>query len=136
MKVNFLLADEVRPEMGGKNTVLGLYADGTIVLENGEPPKGDIPEGLPEGVERLAFLINTSELPEGVHHFKGQITDPSGNPHGPEISFGESTIEEGASRTIVVEAKPFLLQGIGTYHFNFYVDDVLVPLPFKVVKRT
>lgn len=133
MKINFLIADEIRPEMGGKQTVLGLYADGIIML--GTPPQLDTsaPEA-PEGIERLAFLMNISDVPEGKHKYKGQIIDPSGNPHGPEISFGEEETPKGKSRTIVVETKPFLIKGKGTYHFNLYFDDVLYSFPFGLIE--
>lgn len=134
MKINFFLADEFRPEIAGKQTVLGLYADNTILLEH--QAQLETPElKLPSGIDRLAFLVNISDAPEGLHSLKAQIIGPSGIPHGPEVPFGESEILKGTSRAIILEAKPFLIQEKGTYHFNFYVDDILYSFPFSIIDR-
>lgn len=134
MKINFILAEEFRAEMGGKQTVLGLYPDSTILLESRAELKPSDLE-LPEGIERLAFLFNISDASQGTHKFKGQIIDPSGNPHGPEMPLGEAEILKGTSRSLIIETKPFLLKGKGTYQFNFYVDDVLYSFPFHILDR-
>lgn len=134
MKVNFLVADEFRTELSGKQMVLGLYADGIILLEPASHIETSIPN-LPEGIDRLAFLINISDAPEMKHNYKGQIIDPSGNPHGSEIPFGEFEIAKNTSRSFIAETKPFLFHGKGTYHFNFYVDDVLYSFPFSLIDK-
>lgn len=139
MKINFLIADEIRPEAGSKQTVLGLYADQTIILEPNPSPTPSLPP-LPEnfvvtsGIERLAFLINVSEI-EGKHSFKGQIIDPSKNPHGSEMVFGEFEIAPKMSRTFVIEAKPFQVKETGTYRFILTVDDKEYELPFNIIER-
>lgn len=131
MKINYLIADEIRPEASSKQTVLGLFADHLIVLDiPTQLPAGE----LPKGIERLAFLINVSNI-EGKHKYKGQIFDPEGNPHGPEIDFGESELAKNTSRTMVVEAKPFLIKVKGTYNFVLTVDDTKYPLPFTIIDR-
>ncbi|MFZ1547607.1 MAG: hypothetical protein WAT12_11000 [Candidatus Nitrotoga sp.] len=130
MKLNFFVADEFRPETGGKQMVLGLYADDVILLE----PVTQI-EAIPVGFERLAFLINISDVPAGKHNYKGQIVDPSGKPYGREIIMGELEIEKGMSRSFIIEMKPFLINSKGTYHLNFYVDDDLYAFPFSIIDR-
>lgn len=137
MQIIFLVADEIRPEASSKQTILGLYPDNTIVLE--QRPKLPAsaekwPEGVPDGIERLAFLVNISEI-EGVHSYKGQILDPEGNPHGPEISFGESILAQYTSRTLVIEAKPFIIKGKGKYHFVLSIDEERHSLPFTIIER-
>lgn len=135
MKINFLLADEFRPEMGGKNMALGLYADYTILLEPNEEPEAAASD-LPIGIDRLAFLVNVSDMIEGPHQFKAQIVDPSGKAIGPEVSLGEAVeIQKDASRSFVLTVKPFLVDGKGTYHFNFYVDGAMSALPFHIIDR-
>lgn len=134
MKINFVIADEIRQEIGGKQTILGLYADGTIMLEATEELNTSTTE-VPRGIERLAFLVNVSDISEEKHRYKGQIICPSGLPYGEEISFGEVIIPKGKSRTIILETKPFLIKEKGTYHFNFFVDDVLYPFPFNLIER-
>ena len=134
MKITFLVADEVRQEMGGKQTILGLYADGVIMLDlisQNAKPIGD----LPPGIDRLSFSINVSEL-VGKHRFKGQIINPSGKIYGSEIPLGESDITSAyASRSFIVEAKPFVVSEKGTYHFNLYIDDELHAFPFTIIDR-
>lgn len=132
MKIKFLVADEFRAEAGGKQMALGLYADDIIMLEF--RPEISV-TGLPEGIDRLAFLINVSDVPEAKHIYKVQIIDPSGKLHGPEISLGEHTIAKGTSRSFVIEAKPFLLQGEGTYQLNFFIDNAIHPFLFDLIER-
>jgi len=132
VKINFLVADEFRPEAGGKQMALGLYADSVIILE--PRPEVSAP-GLPEGIDRLAFLINVSDAPEVKHSYKAQIIDPSGKPHGQEIPLGEHTILKGTSRSFVIEVKPFLIQGEGTYQLNFFINDAIHPFLFNLVER-
>ena len=134
MNIFFLIADEIRQEVGGKQTVLGLYADKAILLE-GKDNQQDLPPGIPEGIDRLAFLINVSEASEGAHVCVAQIIDPSGQPHGPEIPLGEFTTEVGISRTLVLEAKPFIPSGKGTYSFDFSIDGNRHSFPFKIIDK-
>lgn len=132
MKINFLIADEIRPEASSKQAVLGLYADNLIVLEPLSIKEKE--SNFPKGIERLAFLINVSDI-EGKHKYKGQIIDPKGNLHGPEVDFGESELAKYTSRTIVLEAKPFLIVEKGTYNFVLTIDDTKHILPFTIIDR-
>lgn len=124
------MAEEVRPEMSGKSTVLGLFPDDVIVMQGNRPE--DAPAELPDGLERLSFFINVSDIAEGHHSFKGNITDPSGAPYNSVSPLGEETIKKGLSRSIIVEIKPFIIKGKGIYHFNLYVDDLLTTHPFEI----
>lgn len=124
------MAEEIRPELSGKSTVLGLFPDDVLVMQ-GNRPEGASPE-VPDGLERLTFLLNVSDISEGVHHFKGNITEPSGASYNPVSPLGEETIMKGLSRSIVVEIKPFIIKSKGVYHFNLYVDDVLTSFPFEI----
>lgn len=135
MNIFFLIADEIRQEVGGKQTVLGLYADKTILLDRIINKPEDIPPDMPEGIDRLAFLINVSEASEGTHTSYAQIIDPSGKLHGTDIPLGEFMIEKGMSRTLVIEAKPFIFSGKGTYSFNFYLDGEPHYFPFKIIDK-
>jgi hypothetical protein len=130
MKIKFLVAEEVRPELSGKSTVIGLFPDDVLIMQ-GKRPENAPPE-MPEGIDRLSFLMNVSDIPEGKHHFKGNISDPSGEPYNPVSDLGEEILPKGISRTIVVEMKPFIVKKKGVYHFNLYVDDELISFPFEV----
>lgn len=134
MKINIFIADEFRSEANGKQMALGLYPDDNIVLE--QRPQKDNQADLPEGIDRLSFLINISDIPEKKHIYKAQIIDPSGKPHGKEIALGEFETAKGTSRNFIIEAMPFLLSGKGTYQLNFYVDDEVNTFPFRFIEKT
>lgn len=132
MKIKFLVAEEIRMEMGGKLTILGLFPDDNIRMIKGDRPEGASPD-MPEGLERLAFLISISELSsKKIHKFKGRITDPSGAVYKPEESLGEGRIEKGTSRSIIVEMKPFIVKTEGVYHFDFSIDKEVLSFPFEI----
>ena len=130
MKIKFLVAEEIRPELSGKSMVIGLFPDDVLLMQGKRPDNA--PPEMPEGIDRLSFLLNVSELPEGKHHFKGNISDPSGAPYNPISSLGEETMPKGISRSIIVEIKPFIVKSKGIYHFNLYVDDELTSFPFEI----
>lgn len=133
MKINIFVADEFRSEANGKQMALGLYPDDVIMLN---PKPQEVSQAdLPEGIDRLSFLINISDVPEKKHIFKAQIIDPSGKPHGKEIALGEFETAKGTSRNFIIEARPFLLSGKGTYQLNFYVDDEVNAFPFSLIER-
>jgi hypothetical protein len=134
MKINFLIADEVRPEASGKQTILGLYPDQTIVIEEIQALGTDIEE-LPVAIDRLNILINISDISAGEHELKGQIVEPSGAPHGDKIDFGKISIEKGLSRSFVLALKPFIIKEMGTYNFNLYVDDELHQFSFNIIDK-
>jgi hypothetical protein len=131
MKLKLLVADEIRPEATGKQTVLGLFADDVVVAQ----PPAQVPEvsaDVPSGIERLAFLINVSDLPAGTYRVAASLLDPSGEPYG-EIHVDHGiTVDAGKSHTFVVEAKPFILRGFGIYQWTILIGDTEARLPFEI----
>lgn len=131
MKLTLLLADEVRAEATGKQTVLGLFADNVILLKIPRTPI-EISEDIPPGIERLSFLVNVSKLPEGQYTFKGQFIDPSGDAMGEELPLDSILIREGMSHTMVIETKPFIIKGGGEYNLAIWVNNEENRLPFEI----
>lgn len=131
MKVKFLIAEEVRPEASNKMSILGFYAGDTIVMLKKERPQG-VPEGTPEGFERLAILATISEASEGAHKFRGRLLVPSGELYAPESTLGEASIPKGFSHVVVIELKPFIVKQAGTYTYEFVVDEEIFNFPFEV----
>jgi len=137
MKINFLIADEIRSETNGKHTVLGLYPDNIIVLENKDNSGTNTNSpNLTAVIDRLAIFVNISEISEGEHEIKGQVIDPSGNPLGAEIPFGNTSIETGKSHTYILETRQFIVKERGTYQFKLIVDGIAYEYPFKIIDRT
>lgn len=131
MKAKFLIAEEVRPEANNKISILGLYAGDIVVMHKKERPQG-VPEGTPEGFERLAILVTISDAPEGTHRFRGRLLDPSGELYGPEAPLGEAAIPKGFSHVVVLEMKPFIVKRPGSYTYEFFVDDEIFRFPFEI----
>lgn len=130
MKIKFLVAEEIRPEMGGKFTVLGLIPDEVLIIESKRPENA--PAEIPDGIERLALFLVVSELADGVHKFKGQIFDPNGAPYNPQVALGEASVEKGTSRSMIIELKPFIVRTYGAYRFDLYIDDELASFSFEI----
>ena len=130
MKVNFLIAEEVRLETNSKMSIIGLFAGDVIIFLKGERPEG-VPEGTPAGMERLAILAIITDT-YGVHNFKGRLIEPSGNLYQPEIALGDANIQEGFSHTIIVQLKPFIVRQPGIFRFEFFVDEEIFTFPFEI----
>ena len=135
MKVNFLIAEEVRPEANNKITVLGLFAGDIIIMIKGARPQG-VPEGLPAGLERLSILAIISDAPDGLHKFKGRLIEPSGELYRPESALGEATTKKGFSHTVIVELKPLIVKKSGIFRFEFFVDEEMFSYPFEIREQT
>jgi hypothetical protein len=130
MKVNFLIAEEVRPEANGKMSVIGLFAGDTIVVLKGKLPDG-LPEDTPAGIDRLTILVIVVDA-YGPHSFKGRLIEPSGNLYQPEMVLGDADILKGNSHTLIVHLRPFIVRQPGVFVFEFFVDDVKFTFPFEV----
>ncbi|WP_150102933.1 DUF6941 family protein [Sideroxydans lithotrophicus] len=141
MNLQFLIAEEFRPEASGKVTALGVYPGNYIILL--KPPQG-IPDTAIPTLDRVAFLITVSEL-KGSHNYSGKIIDPNGNsvidPNSNQIKegvqpFGEGiTIGEGMSHSFIFELKPFSIKTMGRYKFILYVDDAPHEFTFDIRKQ-
>lgn len=135
MKVNFLLAEEVRPEANNKISVLGLFAGDIVIMIKGVRPEG-VPEDTPGGLERLAILSIISDAPEGLLKFKGRLIEPSGELSRPEFALGEATTKKGFSHTVIVELKPLIVKKPGIFRFEFFVDEEMFSFPFEIREQT
>ncbi|MEQ1740975.1 MAG: hypothetical protein ABL869_00515 [Candidatus Nitrotoga sp.] len=131
MKIKFLVAEEIRPEAGGKLTILGLYPDDNLILSKEAFPEG-VPPETPRGMEKLVFLISIGDAPNKILKYKVRITDPSGGLYKPEMQVGEGRIEKGTSRSFIIEVKPFLINLVGVYVFNFHVNKEVFSFPFEI----
>lgn len=133
MKVKFLLAEEIRQEVEGKLTILGFFANNTVLISK---RPADVPEDVPAALERLTILAVVSEASDdGVHKFKGTFFDPSNNVYKPEQRYGEAAIPKGFSHSLIIELKPFVVPVMGTYQFEFYVDDKKFTFLFEFRER-
>jgi hypothetical protein len=131
MKVNFLLAEEVRSEVSGKLTILGLYPGDVIVLLKGARPAGVSPD-TPSGIERMVILAVITGAPEGLHKLKGRMLNPAGEAEIPEIALDDAIAKSGQSHTAIIEFKPFMINQLGIFNFELFIDDTKFTFPFEV----
>jgi hypothetical protein len=132
MKVDFLIAEEIRPEVGNKLTVLGLFPGNIIVILKRELPKDTLPKGVSAGLDRLSILATISGASDGLHKFKGRIVEPTGDLYQPEAVFGEANTKLGFAHTVIIELKPFVIKQMGVYRFEFFVDDEKFVYEFEI----
>lgn len=128
-RVNFLLADQIREEAGGKLTIIGLYANDEIIL------LGDLPEELPIGLQGLALpaLSILVQLKDGIGNYNGeaQVIDPNGKPL---IIPAKLTIslKENVWSNLIVPFVPFPLPKFGLYTFELKLDNKKYKYTFTI----
>lgn len=118
-KVQFLLADAIRQETGGKLTILGLYS-GDIVQLQGEYPK-TLPDGQKEiGIPSLAVLAT---FLDGHGKFKTSVTisDPTGKQLAKSLP-QEIEKSSEAPFNFILPFTPFPVRQLGQHHLILAID--------------
>jgi len=129
------MAEDIRPEAGGKLTILGLFPDDNIILTKAAYPEG-VPPEMPRGIEKLVFLVSVSDAPNRKLKFKVRITDPAGELYKPEMQLGEERVAKGTSRSLIIEVRPFVINLVGVYVFDFYVNKEIYSFPFEIREQS
>ncbi len=129
MKVSFLVAEEARPEVSGKFTILGLFANNVIALK--KRPE-TLPQNVHVAIDKVTILAIISEAPNSDLRFKGRIYDPKGDIFRTEMEYGSATIPHGFSHSIVIEIKPFVVTALGIYRFELFVNDQMFTCPIEI----
>ena len=122
MRTKFLIADEVKPEPNGKQSVRGLFPDDTIILSF-PPNYTETPGTPPPGMDLLTCMLSVAGLAPGKHKIKGQLLDPLGklNAETPAVDF---EVAKGNSHTFPFTLQPFIVSGgAGAYTWTFRVDE-------------
>ncbi|MGO9173568.1 MAG: DUF6941 family protein [Rhodomicrobium sp.] len=107
----FLAADAVRQEVGGKVTLMGIFADGRIVL----PAGTTFPAALP-----LAFFISFSDG-EGVFATRLKVTDPNGRQLA-DAQVGNATKNPDQPMQVIINFNPFIVPSVGQYTVTLFLD--------------
>lgn len=133
-QVRFFLADDMRREVGGKVTAVGLYADNVIVAEM--LPSG--PDPTPERlgvVPSIAVLANISAAP-GEHRYKLEIDSSSAVPTIMEQqTVTLVTPESGGTVNLIMPFSPFLFTRFGMVHLVLRVDGLPYRYSFEIRRR-
>jgi hypothetical protein len=117
--VQFLLADAVRQEAGGKLAVLGLYS-GAVLL------KDTLPKELPEGAKGMALprLEVLVTIFDGYGRFNVDLRLLG--PRGTVIGKGATEIfvdkKKDAAANVIFPIEPFPIPGFGTYRITMQLN--------------
>lgn len=116
----FLVADTVIQESGGKLNIIGLYPGGEVVLQ------GELPKEVPKGVQGLALqgLTVVILLVDGYGKIEGKINfyDPAGKQFGKGISIEAEKRKEQA-HSIILPVIPFPITAFGRYRVELQLND-------------
>ncbi len=118
--VLFLIAEQVRPETGGKLSIIGFYAGGDIL----------VPENTTQTVlSSLAFIFI---FKDGEGQFKTRLTimSPSGKQLA-DIELRETTFV-GKSHSIVTQLAPFVTTEYGRYEVLLKLNEHVYARSFSL----
>lgn len=111
--IQFLLADHVRQEEGGKLSLLGFYSGDAVLL------KGPLPEEIPEGMEGIALpgLTIVAVVRDGHGSFNSAIHlyGPNGKELGEGVKGHALDKAKDGTANLLVPIQPFPIPEFGMY---------------------
>lgn len=129
--VRFFLADDVRQEVHGKVTVVGLYADNVVVAEM-SPGHRKPSEKVPAAIPGVSLLASVSIAP-GEHRYRMEIDRSSVTPQ--MIDAKTTTLmsaRPGESINLIMRFAPLVFVRFGMVHVLLHVDDQPYQFSFEV----
>jgi len=130
-RVQFILCEDVRQEMGNRYSALGIYGGDVLIVEKlGEG------QSLDTGVS-LASLATIFTFVDGQGQFDGsfELVAPDGTVQMRE-TFGQLTKPSMTHRMNVISVlKPFALHGLGMYKAAAILDGKRYEREFKINVR-
>lgn len=129
--IQFLLADAVRQEQGGKLTVLGLYSGDSVLL------KDTLPKEVPDGMEGLALsgltVVALVRDGQGAFDCTLQLFAPGGKALGKGVSKLKVDKQKEASTSLIFPIEPFPIPDFGIYRIVLQLGKHEYEFKFKVV---
>lgn len=111
--IQFLLADHVRQEEGGKLSLLGFYSGDAVLL------KGLLPEEIPEGMEGIALpgltIVAVVRDGQGVFNSAIHLYGPNGKELGEGVKGQKLDKRKDGTASLLVPIQPFPIPGFGIY---------------------
>jgi hypothetical protein len=127
--IRFTLCDDIRQEVNGKVSLMGIYAADKVVLLDPKPiPEQKALAVLPSMA--LAFFIANAE---GSLNMSVQLVPPSGA-KSPVLNIGPVVAEKGRSAITGAFLRPFVVQEYGTHKVLLHLDDRKYEFSFEVVQ--
>lgn len=111
--IQFLLADHVRQEEGGKLSLLGFYSGDAVLL------KGPLPEEIPEGMEGIAIpgltIVAVVRDGQGIFNSAIRLYGPNGKELGEGVKGQKLDKRKDGTANLLVPIQPFPISGFGMY---------------------
>lgn len=126
LSASFLLCEDIRSELHGKVTVVGLFPGGKVLLLK-SPKKV---KGFVGQVNQLAILAMI-QGPNGNFPVSLVLTSPT-NETVLDGNLGPVPLTEGRTGIIAFRMAPFMVPAFGTYRAAFTVGDKVLPFEFQI----
>lgn len=128
--VQFILADAVRQEVGGKLTMLGLYSGDVVLLNETLPP------ALPEGAAGMAlagltFLVRVLDG-QGQFKYRVDLYGPKGEMLGQRMTEQILEMQPGTTASLIVPVQPFPIPEFGIYRIVLTLNGRPYEFKFRV----
>ena len=119
--VNFLLAESVRQELGGKLTIIGLYPGNQIT----------IPKGTKQLVTSIAFAFIVLDG-DGTFSTTFSLRAPSGKVIFKDDFLQRSVKNPGEPLIVLIAVQPFVTDETGKFDISLHLDSATYPRSFTV----
>lgn len=130
IQVKFTLAEEVRAEISGKFSLLGVYPGEQVVVSGIRPH--ELPTGVEFALQSLAFIFVAIGDLEGKFDSKYQVVAPD---RKTVLYDGESQIVElkvNAPSVFGTSIKPFVGPEFGLYTTVLTIGEFRTEFPFEI----
>lgn len=122
-----LICDDVRHELGGKLTIVGLYSN-DVKLPRGDWERSEASVAL----KNLSF-VNVFKGLHGLHSVAFHLIDPDGEIIGNQQNAAEQDFgAEPGFHNLVVNLTPFRISKLGEYRHVVVIDDDEYVTPFSI----
>src|SRR5208282_6460817 len=128
----FVICADVRQEVGGKLSYVGVYPGYNITAVI-QPPKDAPPGAVPALPSLCCILTVFSEA--GEFACMARVLDPSNKTLG-DFNLGVTKISIPQPHVIVLKAQPFPIPTLGTYTVRFFVGEQEYDFQFDVLGGT
>ena len=132
--VRFFLADDMRHEVSGKVTAVGLYADNVIVAEMSKNDPDPTPERM-VALPGVSILASVSIRP-GEHHYKLEFDGSSVVPPLRETTTKRvGTPLTGETTNLIMRFQPLPFTRFGIARVVLWVDGEAFSYSFEIRRR-
>jgi hypothetical protein len=129
-RVQLFVCDDIRHEVDGKLSLIGLYSDGVVIVGLGDDEMRGT-TGKPEifSIDGLAFLVTVTGL-RGKHELIFQFEEGAFPPKEPAVRVAD--FEEGKGANLVARFRPYLSSSFGRKRVALSIDGKVNELFYEI----